>query len=538
MTGDWDNNYETCVPVRMVTLARDRKPARSGRLQPELRACVLLWPFWRQLFHKVARWATHTHSRSQERSGWIDSVSTRTEEPNTATIIMPHLPPEVLGKRQAKNLAYKEIRRIAQDVTSAEVEQCQLFTQALENTLPVFDSSEVVTGKVLGRGGFCVAYEIGQIRLSAAPSEAVRVACQTGKKNRAAPRVDGHTTREMLARGIYHRTGKYVLKRVEPSLFQTDPLTYLKGIIDLSFETKFLAALDHQHILGIRGVSSTHLKPNKASAEPESDRDDTSDTSETARPYYPRNKKEAGDDYFIIVDRLSETLSKRLTAWMHRQRGTEGITGALTGGRRKKKDLYIDRILVMYDIASTMLYLHSKNIVYRDLKPDNIGFDDEGVLKIFDFGLAKELRQSEAVSSDDDQETLYRMTGLTGGIRYMAPEVGLQKPYNRKADVYSFSMIVWFALALEPPFGIYTPNMFVDRVFRKQYRPAVNEQKWSQNMIALLRSCWSDRISDRPTFSTIKEILRQEMNSIEPQIAAFMEAEMSARLSQRSQRSR
>lgn len=57
------------------------------------------------------------------------------------------------------------------------------------------------------------------------------------------------------------------------------------------------------------------------------------------------------------------------------------------------------------------------SIIYRDLKPDNIGFDVRGDVKIFDFGLAKELPTSEKLA-----DGTYNLTADTGSMRYMAPE--------------------------------------------------------------------------------------------------------------------
>lgn len=57
-----------------------------------------------------------------------------------------------------------------------------------------------------------------------------------------------------------------------------------------------------------------------------------------------------------------------------------------------------------------------QSVVYRDLKPDNIGFDVRGDVKIFDFGLSRQ------IPSGKSKDGLYKMTGDTGSPRYMAPE--------------------------------------------------------------------------------------------------------------------
>jgi serine/threonine protein kinase len=150
-------------------------------------------------------------------------------------------------------------------------------------------------------------------------------------------------------------------------------------------------------------------------------------------------------------------------------------------------------------------------------KPDNIGFDSEDTLKIFDFGLAKELKEEEHTG-----DGLYRMTGFTGAIRYMAPEVGLRKPYNLKADVYSWSMLMWYIMALEPPMGMYTPTMFMDRVFRKGVRPMVN-CKWPEKLGELMKACWSETIDERPSFQTIMISLRREAQDLDPEISSFLQ---------------
>lgn len=93
----------------------------------------------------------------------------------------------------------------------------------------------------------------------------------------------------------------------------------------------------------------------------------------------------------------------------------------------------------------------------------------------------------------------------------MAPEVGLGEPYNLTADVYSWSMVMWFILALEPPFGFYTENMIRERVFGKGSRPAIFDS-WSELLSDTMKLAWGTDIAARPNFRHICGILRMEMN--------------------------
>ena len=71
-----------------------------------------------------------------------------------------------------------------------------------------------------------------------------------------------------------------------------------------------------------------------------------------------------------------------------------------------------------------MEYLHSRNIIYRDLKPENLLLDHHGHLKITDFGFAKRVPD--------------KTWTLCGTPDYLAPEVVSNKGYNKSVDWYVF----------------------------------------------------------------------------------------------------
>jgi serine/threonine-protein kinase len=97
------------------------------------------------------------------------------------------------------------------------------------------------------------------------------------------------------------------------------------------------------------------------------------------------------------------------------------------------------------DIATGMTVAHQAGVIHRDLKPANLLVNDEGLLKIVDFGVAA------AASSGDTQLT---KTGyVIGSPKYMAPEQILGKKVDETADVYSIGVIMYEMVTGIPPYS-------------------------------------------------------------------------------------
>jgi serine/threonine-protein kinase len=92
-----------------------------------------------------------------------------------------------------------------------------------------------------------------------------------------------------------------------------------------------------------------------------------------------------------------------------------------------------------------MSVAHQVGIIHRDLKPANLLINDEGLLKIVDFGVAA------AASTGDTQLT---KTGyVIGSPKYMAPEQILGKKVDNRADIYSLGVIMYEMLTGAPPYA-------------------------------------------------------------------------------------
>jgi len=132
-----------------------------------------------------------------------------------------------------------------------------------------------------------------------------------------------------------------------------------------------------------------------------------------------------------------------------------------------KKYVLINQLIALFK------FLHNCNppIIYRDLKPENILIDKNNNIKLSDFGLSKHYitdgngkgdgKGTRDVDGDVDGDVdcnnnNYLMTPQTGTLRYMAPEVFLNHPYNLKVDIYSLGLIIYFIITNENPFNSYS----------------------------------------------------------------------------------
>ena len=124
-------------------------------------------------------------------------------------------------------------------------------------------------------------------------------------------------------------------------------------------------------------------------------------------------------------------------------------------------------------------------------------------MKLFDFGLAV------CVKKNRTHDATYRMTGNTGTISYMAPEVALSKPYNEKVDVYSFAIVLWQLLSGEKLYPDLTREAHMQQVVlggeRLSLLPIM--ARAPIGVANLIEQCWNADHTMRPDFTTILRTL-------------------------------
>ena len=162
------------------------------------------------------------------------------------------------------------------------------------------------------------------------------------------------------------------------------------------------------------------------------------------------------------------------------------------------------------ELAAALRYCHheafpSIRVLHRDIKPNNIGLLADDTLVLFDFGLASLWSDNNDAGVHDDAPR--KLTGQTGSLRYMSPEVALSRPYNHKADVFSFATVIWELCAHRKPFEDLSPEVFM-RAIANGHRPKI-PKAWPTELRELLTSCWADAHAARPDCRAIVPTLER-----------------------------
>ncbi|GAX24571.1 hypothetical protein FisN_4Hh090 [Fistulifera solaris] len=265
---------------------------------------------------------------------------------------------------------------------------------------------------------------------------------------------------------VNYKSRAFAMKHLRQDLLNR-PSEFRQAASELAVEGHMLASLSHPNLIKLHGWAANGV-------------------ASFAQGYH--------DSFFLLLDPLEETLEDRIETWKQiRQFGTVA----------QRQEMYTQQRRACEQIASVLSYLHDNGIIYRDLKPSNLGFCRKQI-KLYDLGLSRELPYL-------DTRQPFQMSGRVGTQRYMAPEVACHEAYNVSADVYSWAMVCYEILTLERPYDRFSREMHDALVCRQGVRPEwppMGREYWLLQTI--ITSAWNQIPHLRPCMANICHQLSQE----------------------------
>ncbi|KAL3927075.1 MAG: hypothetical protein SGBAC_013229, partial [Bacillariaceae sp.] len=452
-------------------------------------------------------------------------------------------------------------------------EDSQVFSDKLSSSLPEFEAKEVTLGTRLGHGEFGIVYSIASFHIEEEEEEGNPASPPqnlASSRNSATEKVTSSPPRSSLlvpqkssmvdsgSGGIRKSSANKNISRKDSTVsFAENPVSVMFEVND---QTDDSSLSDEDEEIGHGNDTTT---ASKVSVSNVSKSYMSSHVSRNGRPRYAVKRlrkdlkgenmlyaasdlaSEAGflkalrhsnicrcrgtigepgkQDFAIILDRLTMTLRDKMMEWKKEDEGGSlfsKLERLLHQSPNKKeaelqtqKERYSEKLLALYDTARALRYLAKHSIVFRDLKPENLAYDVRGDVRLFDFGLARELKEKDKIIDNK-----YNLTGLTGSRRYMAPEVILCKAYGLPVDVYSFAVMFWEVMSNHNAYSFLNFEKHFEMVVTRKKRPNLKKMIPKKQVLPdgcnihnLVEQSWSPDPSKRPTFETLCDLLGAEV---------------------------
>ncbi|EJS44600.1 YBR028C [Saccharomyces arboricola H-6] len=147
------------------------------------------------------------------------------------------------------------------------------------------------------------------------------------------------------------------------------------------------------------------------------------------------------------------------------------------------------------EISCALRFLHTKGVVYRDLKPENCLLNQRGHLVLTDFGLSKK-SANDSMTNEEDPENVNALYSIIGTPEYCAPEILLGQAYTQNCDWYSLGCLLYDMLVGKPPYTGNNHKVIINKIQQNKQGPKIPFYL-SEGMKDMLNALLKKEISKR-----------------------------------------
>lgn len=188
------------------------------------------------------------------------------------------------------------------------------------------------------------------------------------------------------------------------------------------------------------------------------------------------------DSYYLVMELFAAPNLKQMI-----HQGVDGLAPIASEFIRKS--------------AEGLAYMHSKNWIHRDVKPDNFLVKTNGEVKLIDFALATRKKSGLA-------RLFWGKSKIQGTRSYMSPEQIRGQPLDERADIYSYGCMVYELLGGKPPYTGTSTNELLNKHLRSPIPPVQSvNRNVSDDFANLLRTMLAKRPEERP--QTMNDVINE-----------------------------
>lgn len=151
---------------------------------------------------------------------------------------------------------------------------------------------------------------------------------------------------------------------------------------------------------------------------------------------------------------------------------------------------------ILKQVCSALLFAHSKGIIHRDIKPDNVLLTKEGITKITDFGIAKIHAESREI---------FKTSSIVGTPLYISPEQINGEEADVRTDIYSLGALLYEILTGKPPFT--RGDIYYQHLHIEPQDPSLQRENVPELLKSIALKCLQKKKEDR--FPSVENILKQ-----------------------------